>query len=452
MLADVAEHLRRCTVCATRKMPPQRHKRQLTPHPVEPYKAGAVVDIDVLGPLPVSATGNRFIVVFTDKVTRWPEAFSTPYVTAQAVANLLVYQYLPRFGCPLQIHTDRGSNFVSELLKHVNKLLGISHQVSPPYSPWVQGSVERFNATLAAMLNHSCKGPDWDEVLPLVLFAYRCAECRATGTSPFELLYGFKPRMPLEATLSVAGELHTPADSKTYLDQVKTRIDTALRLARRTEQDYRRSDDNSAAAHAGNIVVNDTVMSYTPGQVSSVSGKFSQDWTGPYTVTDVQGKVLNLRRDVDGKQALAHRQNVKVVSTGPTITPPPARDHESQPSSQQVQQVRQVRQVQQVRPRIVSPTTGRSGGSVGETEVGAPREGEPGIGTPQEGESDPGAPVYFVRAVLKRRAGAGRKPEYLVQWAGYPSSQNSWEPESSFLGGRRNLALQEFFKKHPTRK
>jgi hypothetical protein len=89
---------------------------------------------------------------------------------------------------------------------------------------------------------------------------------------------------------------------------------------------------------------------------------------------------------------------------------------------------------------------------VGETEVGAPREGEPGIGTPQEGESDPGAPVYFVRAVLKRRAGAGRKPEYLVQWAGYPSSQNSWEPESSFLGGRRNLALQEFFKKHPTRK
>lgn len=312
MTADVNDHLRRCETCATRKPAIHRTVQQLSPDVIEPYQAGTAIDIDVLGPLPVSLSGNRFIVVFTDKVMTWPEAFATPYVTAQAVAKLFISQFVSRFGCPLRIRTDRGSNFASELIAHVNKLLGVQHQLSPPYSPWVQGSVERFNSTLASMLSHTTTGPDWDQLLPLVLFAYRTSECRATGVSSFELLYGRKPRLPLEASL-ISGEptAQCAPDAREYLSTLSSRLRFVLHLAKRTEDAYRGSNSSLPEDRSlSSPRQPDLVMAYTPGHVQTVGSKFCQDWTGPYQVLSVQGEV----RHVDsGKQTTAHRRNVKTV-------------------------------------------------------------------------------------------------------------------------------------------
>lgn len=121
------------------------------------------VAMDIVGPLPRSRSGNRV-------------------------------------GLPEEILTDQGSNFCSQLLGEVYRLLHIHGLRTSPYHPQSDGLVERFNQTLKEMLRKTAseEGKDWDKLIPYVLFAYREVPQESTGFSPFELLYGREVRGPLD--------------------------------------------------------------------------------------------------------------------------------------------------------------------------------------------------------------------------------------------------------------
>ena len=74
--------------CAMKKSPRNRHHAPLFPIPVE--NAFDRVAVDCLEPFPCSNAGNRYVVVFTEYLTRWPEAFAVPNIDARTIANLLV--------------------------------------------------------------------------------------------------------------------------------------------------------------------------------------------------------------------------------------------------------------------------------------------------------------------------------------------------------------------------
>lgn len=93
------------------------------------------VALDVIGPLPKSKRGNRFILVIGDHFTRWMEAFPLPDQQAEQVAEKLVHEFISRFGTPLQIHTDQGRNFESIIFKEICKLFEIKKTRSTFYRP-----------------------------------------------------------------------------------------------------------------------------------------------------------------------------------------------------------------------------------------------------------------------------------------------------------------------------
>jgi transposase InsO family protein len=101
------------------------------------------------------------------------------------------------------ILTDRGKQFTSELFAKVNKPLGIKKETTVPYRPQTNGLIKRFNGTLKRMLSTyvNNKQNDWDECLPYVLFAYRTTRYRATGQTPYFLLYGHDPMSPKDSML-----------------------------------------------------------------------------------------------------------------------------------------------------------------------------------------------------------------------------------------------------------
>jgi len=138
----------------------------------EPWE---IVAVDVMGPLPRTAKGNRFIVVFSDYFTRWVEAFAITVQDTKHIAKLLVEQIICRYGTPKKLLSDRGSVFLSDLAKQVYEALGIHKLNTTAYHPQTDGLVERFNHTLATMLAMFCNDNqrDWDVLLPYVLFAYR---------------------------------------------------------------------------------------------------------------------------------------------------------------------------------------------------------------------------------------------------------------------------------------
>ena len=111
------------------------------------------VAMDILGPLPETDAGNKYILVVGDYFTKWKEAYPMRDMEATTVARLLVNEFFCRFGLPDTLHTDQGRNFESSLIKEICSLLGIHKTRTTPYHPQSDGLVERFNRTLLNMLS-----------------------------------------------------------------------------------------------------------------------------------------------------------------------------------------------------------------------------------------------------------------------------------------------------------
>ena len=186
---DTAEFCRCCGECQ-KSAPGRKQRAPLIPLPVidVPFRR---IAMDIVGPLPRSRAGSKYILVICDYATRYPEAIPLRSIDAVSVAEELV-KVMARVGVPEEILTDQGSNFTSQLLAEVYRLLKIQPIRTTPYHPQTDGLIELFNQTLKDMLRRvvSTDGKDWDKLIPYLLFAYREVPQASTGFAPFELLYG----------------------------------------------------------------------------------------------------------------------------------------------------------------------------------------------------------------------------------------------------------------------
>jgi hypothetical protein len=108
------------------------------------YQPLECIVIDIMGPLPITENGNEYIMVIGDYFTKWKESFALRDHTAQTVADVLITEFICRFGTPRRIHTDQGREFESNLFSELNLTLGISKTRTTPYRPQSDGMVERF--------------------------------------------------------------------------------------------------------------------------------------------------------------------------------------------------------------------------------------------------------------------------------------------------------------------
>ena len=111
------------------------------------------VALDVLGPLLTSESGNKHILLIIDYFTRWPEAYSLPNQEATTVAEVVTKEYVCRYGFPLELHSDQGRNFESQVFQEMCHLLGIRKTRTTPLHPQSDGMVEQMNRTLEAQLS-----------------------------------------------------------------------------------------------------------------------------------------------------------------------------------------------------------------------------------------------------------------------------------------------------------
>ena len=101
----------KCARCGARKQPLRMPRA-----PLGDYRSGAPMDrvaIDILGPLPLSKQGNRYVLVVMDCFSGWTEAYPIPDFSAKTVADVLVNHFLSRFGYSLELHSDQGRNYES---------------------------------------------------------------------------------------------------------------------------------------------------------------------------------------------------------------------------------------------------------------------------------------------------------------------------------------------------
>ena len=90
------------------------------------------VAVDLIGPIaPVSDKGNRYILTIVDYATRYPEAIALPKIETERVAEALLEVFC-RVGFPKEVLSDRGSQFILDLMQEVCRLVSIS-SFSPPH-------------------------------------------------------------------------------------------------------------------------------------------------------------------------------------------------------------------------------------------------------------------------------------------------------------------------------
>ena len=196
--ADVKAHIKECPVCCANRHPKKRLRAAL-----KDYRVGYPLDriaLDIMGPLPKPRQGNNNLLVIGDYFTRWVEAYPIPDQQAATVAEKLVKEFISRFGAPLEIHTDQGRNFQSDLFREICHLLEVKQTRTTPYHPSSNGLIERFNRTLAQMIRSFIADNqlDWDVHVPLLTSAYRSTVHPATGFTPNYLMFGREVNIPVD--------------------------------------------------------------------------------------------------------------------------------------------------------------------------------------------------------------------------------------------------------------
>ena len=140
---SVERWISQCTVCASRKPTPKKRRA-----PMQQYRVGEPlerVSLDISGPWPTSMTGNKYILVVTDHLTRWSEAYPIPDQEARTIAEVFVTRFIARFGVPRMVHTDQGRNFTSSLFTKMCNLLGAKKTQTTAFRPQSNGVTERLN-------------------------------------------------------------------------------------------------------------------------------------------------------------------------------------------------------------------------------------------------------------------------------------------------------------------
>jgi hypothetical protein len=313
MYADTEAWVKGCSLCGGGKAPaPLLSVAPIgtLPVPTSPFE---IVSVDVMGPLQPTPRGNRYILVFTDFLTRWPEAVALPNQEAKTIARALVEQVVCRHGAPAVLLSDRGSPFKATLAEAVYDLLAIDKRSTTAYRPQCNGKTERFNKVLATILKMYVAEDqtNWDEWLPYALLAYRCAYHEVLKESPFYLVYGRQPRLPIDLAL------HTPSDhfanTDEWLNTLHTRFDRAHALAVEALKDQNnKREEQNRDIHAPVYAAGSRVYLYFPQVKRKRTIKLAHRWTGPWVVkrqvTPVQYEV---ELEVGGRKQMVHVTRMK---------------------------------------------------------------------------------------------------------------------------------------------
>ena len=136
------------------------------------------VHLDILGPFNMSSMGSKYVLGIVDQFTKWLECVPLPDQSAEKIATVAIDEFFCRFGMPLTIHTDQGSNFIGNVFQTVCNSLDIRKAQTTPYIPQSNGQVERHKRTIVEIVRYlKLKSEkDWDVYLLHITSAIRCLE------------------------------------------------------------------------------------------------------------------------------------------------------------------------------------------------------------------------------------------------------------------------------------
>ncbi|KAF7642191.1 hypothetical protein LDENG_00262800 [Lucifuga dentata] len=227
MSADVEQKIKTCERCVRRKTPPERAAPLFNIRTSRPLE---LVCMDFLS-LEPDRSNIKDILVLTDHFTKYAVAVPTRNQKTQTVAKCLWENFLVHYGFPEKLLSDQGPDFESRTIKELCRIAGIQKVRTTPYHP--RGNpVERFNRTLLQMLG-TLENKDkshWHEFVKPLVHAYNCTWNDVTGFTPYELMFGRQPRLPVDLAFGLP-TTSSPQSHSQYVRELKGRLEESYQVA-----------------------------------------------------------------------------------------------------------------------------------------------------------------------------------------------------------------------------
>lgn len=307
MKEDVTSFVRDCDQCCRVNLGPVKNAPPLNSISV-PSKVWSLVGIDIVGPLPITDTSNKYIVAATDHFSKWSEARAIGEKTAENVGKFIL-DCVCRLGPMDSIITDQGKEFTNKVVDFLTDELQIDHRISSAYHPQTNGQRERDNRTLKEMLSKVTNenATDWDVLLQSALFAYRTSIHSSTKCTPFEVMYGRKARIvpnsgkkpTLESCKFADSVLTNIADQRKEINEcVKNNIETA-------QERQKKNYDRRHQSHSSYPVGSSVLMKNT-SKIRRFGCKLAPRWVGPYRVIETLDKGRVRLQNAKSKKTLSN--------------------------------------------------------------------------------------------------------------------------------------------------
>jgi transposase InsO family protein len=306
MHKDVISYVQTCEKCQRVKQHATRTPVRVMPIPKEPFTD---ISMDVVGPVPYSSSGIRYVLVIQDRLSRWVEFIPMRDASAETTAREFLTGWICRFGVPKKLVTDRGRNFMSDIFAEICAFLGVQHAPTTAYRPQGNAQNERshqeLHSYLALYLNEAT-AENWDMLLAQAAWAHNSSIHESLGTSPFEVITGLAPRHIRAIIPEIRGSRtaeRVAADteiSKDFfganpekLDELRKHVKDAIARAQAVTLERLNKHTRFPCYRLG-----DKVLKRVHAYGSYTARKWSNKFDGPYTVIEcIASTVFRIRLD-----------------------------------------------------------------------------------------------------------------------------------------------------------
>ena len=321
LTTDIRNYVKTCKYCQMCKADADnRAGPMILNEATYPFQS---ICIDLVGPLPPTEDDFEYILTIIDRYSNYVAAVPLKDVTAITVMIELWNNWICAFGVPETILTDRGQQIAGELMKILAEITGLTHNVTTVYHPQCNGKIERWHRYLKERLKliqlqnglNYFQGDDWTIFIPSIVFSYNVMPNRITRFSPFEMVFGHSPVMPIDVALKTAHSIkHKSGDAADWIKILKINLQNISKTANVNRYSYNSSRKKSydKVKYVPQYKVGDDVLIYVKDRLSGNLAKLNASFDADYKISRIlSNNNVMVKNLMDGKEYTLHVSKIR---------------------------------------------------------------------------------------------------------------------------------------------
>ena len=311
MKTDVSNYVKQCKLCQKQNILPVKYVSGHFSAPMAPME---FISMDLIGDFTPSSKGNKYALTVICMLTGYTFCIPIPSKKASDVITAYIDNVYSKFGGSKKILSDNGTEFKNQLFEKIAKELGVEFKCyTAPYHPQSNGRIEGFHHFLkSCMTKHISTTMEWDQVVHLATAAYNFFPNEHSRQSPFFLMFGRDPRVPLNTLL-------TPKIRYMGTEENILSLEALQRIYHLVAENLKIAKERlhkNQQAYPTKLKTEDMVMIKTHAE-----GQFQPIYKGYYRIVSFKGNQVQVVPVEGGKPHFVHITDVKYIMPVDSIIP-----------------------------------------------------------------------------------------------------------------------------------